>query len=191
MLAPVLITPPTDLPVSLDEVKRHLREDFADDDPVLELLLRAAVDRLDGWRGLGIAIVTQTWRQDYPSFDRRCLRIPLGPVASITSITYVDGNKTTQTLAADQYRLLRDARGHFIVPADDVTWPATDCRPDAVAVTYVAGVEAANVPASLKAAILMLVGHFSKNREAVLAGDLAAVPLGVDWLTGPHSRVGI
>ncbi|MDX1101772.1 phage gp6-like head-tail connector protein [Sinorhizobium medicae] len=45
---------------------------------------------------------------------------------------------------------------------------------------------AAPVPASIKHAALLLIGHFYNNREAVSAERLANVPLAVDMLLAPH-----
>ncbi|MDK1372955.1 MULTISPECIES: head-tail connector protein [unclassified Sinorhizobium] len=45
---------------------------------------------------------------------------------------------------------------------------------------------AAPVPASVKHAALLLIGHFYNNREAVSAERLAKVPMAVDMLIAPH-----
>lgn len=42
------------------------------------------------------------------------------------------------------------------------------------------------VPDAVEQAILMLVGHFYENREAVADAKSAAVALGVDRLTAPY-----
>jgi fatty-acyl-CoA synthase len=78
------------MPVTLTEIKAHCRVDGADSDAVLNALIAAAVSHLDGHTGiLGRAMVTQTWRQDFEAFGGR-LRLPLWPVASVTSVTYRD-----------------------------------------------------------------------------------------------------
>lgn len=45
---------------------------------------------------------------------------------------------------------------------------------------------AAPVPASIKHAALLLIGHFYNNREAVSAERLAKVPATFDMLIAPH-----
>lgn len=189
MIAPVRVTPPATTPVSLAEAKLHCHVDHDDDDSLITTLIAAATEHLDGWAGLlGRAMVTQSWRQDFCRFG--CLRLPL-PAASITSITYHDANGDQQTLSTDIYDLFADARGSFVDLKPDQSWPGTQTRHDAVSVTFVAGSGAADVPAPLKAAVLMLTAHLYLHREAVGDGTLAALPLGVASLIAPYRRVGV
>lgn len=192
MLAPVRTVAPTDTPVSLTEVKAHCRVDGSESDTVLTAYLAAAVDHLDGYAGiLGRALVTQTWRQDYCGFAPK-LRLPLGPVASITSVTYFDADGVSQTLADTVYTTLADSRGAYLALKPDQVWPSTYRRADAVSVTFVAGTSAVAVPAAIKAALLLLVSHWNENREAVVTGTIAtALPFAVDALIAPHRRVGV
>jgi uncharacterized phiE125 gp8 family phage protein len=96
MFRPVLIIPPAENPVSLDEVKRHCVVDFDDDDAQLEALRDAAVSYLDGFRGiLGRGIITQTWELEL-SGAPRCIQLPV-PDVSAARIVYAggDGSETT------------------------------------------------------------------------------------------------
>jgi uncharacterized phiE125 gp8 family phage protein len=190
MLAPVRVSQPTTTPVSLIEAKAHLRVDHNDDDTLIGSLIAAAVDHLDGWSGiLGRALVTQTWRQDFADFG--CLRLALGPVASIEKIEYFDGDNANQTLADTVYTHFTDARGSYVDLKPDQSWPGTYSRPDAVSVTYVAGVPVNDVPAALKAAILLMVGNWYANREATTETTMTELPLGAYALIAPYRRVGL
>jgi len=156
---------PTDTPVSLTEVKAHCRVTDNDDDAVFTALLATATDYLDGPYGLiGKCMVTQTWCQRLEEFDD-CIRLTVGPVASVTSITYYDADNAQQTLATSVYELNRDTLGSYITLKPDQTWPTIYNRNDAVAITFVAGVAAADVPDTLKTAVLMLVSHWDENRD--------------------------
>lgn len=192
MLAPVRTAAPATNPVTLASAKAHLRVDHFDDDTSIELLISAATAHLDGYTGiLGRALVTQTWRQDFPAFTD-LLRLPLRPVASITSVTYYDADNTQQTLAGSVYGLFADALGAYVALKPDQTFPSTYARRDAVSVTYVAGVADSAVPAAIKHAILLLVGHWYANREAVNVGNITTeLPLAVDALLRPYRAVGI
>lgn len=161
MLSPVRVSPPAETPVSLAEAKAHLRVTSSDDDALIGALIQAATDWLDGWCGiLGRALVTQTWRVDLCAFPAcRWLRLPLGPVQSITSVVYSDAADDEQTLDAASYSLHVEASGPVILFSRDAVWPSTYRRPDAVRVTLVAGYgDAADVPAPIKTAILLMVG---------------------------------
>lgn len=183
MLAPVLITPPGDLPVSLDLAKMHLRIDHDDDDVLISSLINTAVDHLDGWTGvLGRCLVEQAWRQDFDALAR-CLPLPLGPVIEIVSVDYVDANGSEQTMDPGDYLLRTDAGGRSVIELK--LWPSSR----SASVTYKAGFS--TVPAAITTAILMLVAHWYANREATVPGDIAIMPMAVDSLLAPYRRVGV
>jgi uncharacterized phiE125 gp8 family phage protein len=193
MLAPVRTVAPEDTPVSLLEAKAHCRVDYDDDDTLIAALIDAATAHVDGWTGvLGRALVTQSWRQDFHCFGCR-MRLPLRPAGSITEIAYYDRDNIQQTLSADVYQLLTDASGPFVSPQPGQVWPGSYGRADAVSVTFVAGYgDADAVPAAIKAAILLIIGHLYENREATVVGVSAqTLPMAVDALLAPYRRVGI
>lgn len=181
---------PAATPVSLAEAKEHLCVDYSDDDNLIGLYLNAAVAHLDGDEGiLGRALVTQTWDQtidDFPHGDD--LALMLAPVQSVTSITYRDMDGNTQTFPAESY-MLRNRHGlTWIHLKDDYTWPETDDEPDAVTVRFVAGYgDATAVPAALKAAMLLHIGHMYENRESVVIGQsVTGLPMAYDALVAPY-----
>ncbi|ODA67669.1 Phage gp6-like head-tail connector protein [Methyloligella halotolerans] len=190
MLAPVRITAPDAAPVTLAEAKAHCRVDHNDDDTLIGALIASATQYFDGYTGIvGRALVTQSWEQRFAGFG--CLRLLVGPVTSVTSVTYFDGNNEEQTLADTVYQLFTDARGPYLDLQPDQSWPSIYARRDAVSVKYVAGDEVAEVPAPLKSAILLMVGHLYEHREAVTDVSLGAAPLAVDALIAPYRRVGL
>lgn len=193
MLTPVRTVAPTATPISLAEAKRHLSVTFDDDDALISLYIDVATAHLDGYSGiLGRALVTQTWRQDFCAWSGE-LRLPLAPVASITSVKYSDSANAEQTVNSADYALINDERGPRVTFKNvSFTYPALyDDREDRVRVTYVAGYgAAADVPYTIKAALLLMVGHWYRNREAVAVGQTVAdLPMGVDALLAPMRRV--
>lgn len=191
MLSPVLIEGPASAPVSLEDAKAHCRVDHSDDDGLIAALIDAATAHLDGYTGiLGRALVTQTWRQDFSRFGS-CLRLPIAPVSQVSAVTYQDVDGVSRTADPAIYDLLADARGPYLALRSGASWPPTYRRPDAVSVTYIAGAEPDAVPTPIKQAILLTIGHWYENREAVSAGDAREVPLAVTALTAPYRRVGV
>lgn len=181
MLAPVRTIAPEITPVSLDDVKRHLRVDHSDDDALITALIAAAVDHLDGWTGiLGRCLVEQTWRQDFEQFAS-CLPLPLGPVIKIVSVTHDAG-----TVDQASYSLVTDAGGRARA---EFASGASVAGP--VSVSYEAGSPVADVPAALKVAILLMVGNWYANREASTEAAMTELPIGVNALIAPYRRLGV
>lgn len=197
MHRPVLITPPAIQPVTLAEAKLHLRVDHNDEDTLIESLIRAATEHLDGWTGiLGRCLVEQVWRQDHDRFAREMI-IPLGPVIAIQSITWRDPAGQLSTVPSGCYDLRTDEAGNAIIRFDaDYVFPINLLESRAVAITFKAGYETnpgppttSTVPDPLKVAILLLVGHWYQNREAVSAAGMTSLPFAVEALIAPYRRM--
>lgn len=175
-----LVTAPTELPVSLATAKVHCRVDHDDDDALILGLIEAATSHVDGWTGiLGMALEPQVvrWRlgRTFSPMPRGVLTLPLGPAVSIGSISYVDDAGADQTVAPAGYELV----GERLHPVGE--WPSgTD-----FVVTYTAG---RGTPQSVRQAVLLLVGHWYRNREATTAGGEVNLPHAVDALLTPWRR---
>ena len=192
MLTPVRSTPPSAAPISLDDVRGHLRIDHSDEDPTLQLYIDAATGYLEGCTGiLTRALVTQSWVQSYPVFTDPIL-LPLGlqPVQSVTAINYYDELGADLVVLDTLYRLVHAELGPRIERTGDTAWPLTAVRDDAVRVEFIAGDEPAAVPAPIRQAMLLLVGHWYANREAVAPGTYAEIPYAVHALLIGHARIG-
>ncbi|MCV0371079.1 head-tail connector protein [Filomicrobium sp.] len=195
MLRPVLVTPPVVAPVSLAEAKVHLRVDFDDDDTLIAALIDAAVAHLDGWTGvLGRPMINQDWRQDYIDWPASgFLRLPF-PNVSSAALTYFDPDNVGQTVDTALYELIEDARSSVIRVKDGFPCPAVNNdRADAVQVTMTVGYGAAagDVPAAIRAAMLLIVGHLYEHRESVAESSLAELPFGAMALIAPYRRIGV
>jgi hypothetical protein len=154
-LTPTLVIAPVSGPVTLDEVKAHLRVDSSDEDGQIAILIAAAVGYLDGWRGiLGRAIMPQTWRVTVESSGAYVL-----PMPDVTSATF--GGDTLEVSAS--------CVGPVVVVSD-----AGD-------IDFTCAMDAAQL-AVAKVAILFLVGHWFANREAVSVGSTAVLPMALDML---------
>lgn len=164
-----LITPPASPVVSLNELKRHLRVDFADDDQLIAQLEAAAVGHLDGWRGvLGRAILTQVWRQEFCAWGD--LQLALPDVSAVT-VTYLDDANAEQ---AATVAVMRPSDAGFIVEADGPT-------ASRIFVNMTCAMTQPHLQTA-KTAIMMLVAHWYKNREAVAGSGMESIPLGADAL---------
>ncbi len=193
MIRPVQTAAPAELPVTLAEAKAQANISHADDDTLITSFIEAATAVLDGYSGvLGRCIVSQQWRQDFTDWAWR-LRLPFPDVSSVT-ITYEDQDNQAQTVSADDYEVIEDARGSVVVFRDAFEEPGLyDDKVAPVHVAFTAGYgDAADVPANIKAAIKLLVAHFDANREAVGTGvSFEELPMGVQYLANPHRRVAV
>jgi uncharacterized phiE125 gp8 family phage protein len=183
-------------PVTLAEAKRQLRITFADDDVLIANLIVAARQRCEteqdrcylttGWN---LVIETfpmvlndqQMWMR-----NQNVIVIDKGPVTTIGNITYVDAAGTTQTLTSGTDFLVRTGDPGAAAPYPVTRmWPYTRSQLDAVTVPFTAGygTTAASVPASIKAAILILMANLYENREAVVIGTISSsLPYGLQYL---------
>ncbi len=194
MLKPVRTVAPAVEPISLQEARDRLRIDHNEEDPLIASLIAATTAHLDGLSGtLGRALVNQTWVQKFPRFPSGAVfGLVLAPVQSIESITYFDTDNVQQTLDTSVYALLDDEFGPFATLQAGRAWPATFARADAVSITYVAGYGPSgdDVPAAIRHAMLLLIGHWYENRESVVIGTTTVqVPLAVQALLGPYRRI--
>jgi uncharacterized phiE125 gp8 family phage protein len=158
-----LITPPASTPVTMAEVKDYLRVAHNDEDIQILQYIRAATSYLDGRLGvLGRCLITQTWEITLDAFPPGEIELPLPPVQSVTSVTFVDPAGTTATVPANDYTVDTASATARIVPKTD--WPDTAETVNAVTIRFVTGTEPVNVPGALKDAVLVLVAARYNDR---------------------------
>lgn len=194
-MAQSLITAPTIEPITLVEAKAQCRGEVDDDDGLIAGFIITARQHLE--TETRRAFMTQAWDltldYDWPrervlSSLRPRIVLPRPPVQSVTSISYIDTAGATQTLAANQYKLAKANTGEwFIEPAYGAIWPSVRSEMAAVTVRFVAGYGSnpGDPPEPLRQAMLLLIGHYFENREAVAAGTLTELPLAVASLVFP------
>jgi uncharacterized phiE125 gp8 family phage protein len=179
------VTPPAKEPVSLAEVKLHLRVDDDADDTLIGALVTAAREVVEAISGR--ALVTQTLEMVQDGWPIiRYIRIPRPPLQSVVSIKYTDSSGTEHTLDEAVYFVDAESEPGRIALRSGQSWPATALQElNAVRIRYTAGYgDAEDVPARFKQAILLLVGHWYENREDAQpnAATMAEIPHGVNAL---------
>lgn len=175
--------------VSTSDAKAHLRVTSSDEDTLIGTIVEAAVRHVEDV--CGRALFTQTWTATFDGFPDGELVLPRPPVASITSVSYVDEDGATQTLASNAYEKDLGSEPACLWPVYGTTWPATRAQRGSVTVVYVAGVAStSSIPKPIRQAILLLVGHLYENREAVNIGNIVTtMPMAVDALLAPYRMV--
>lgn len=180
-----IYTAPTCTPITVLELKDHLRLIESDEDAYLGNLIKAATEmvQVETQRSL----ITQTIKQYRNAFPVGDILLERGKIQSITSITYVDGDETTQTLDSSTYELKTGKEPHRAALADGESWP-TDLSDtgDAVCITSVAGYGSSpeDVPETLRLAIMTLAAHWYVQKTP-LGANANALPYGFEYMVGP------
>lgn len=181
-----LVTAATADIVTLAEAKAHLRVSFDDDDDYITGLRAAARDWLSGedsW--LGCSVVEAGWELTMSSFPAGEIRLPKAPLKTVDGVFYTpsDGGAEVELTG---FRTL-DAgikAGGYILPAKNTDWPETDNEPGSVRIAFTSGF--ATLPASIKHAAQLMIGHWYENREAATEANMEDMPLAVDALLYPY-----
>lgn len=179
-----LITPPATEPVSSSEAKLHCRVDGSTEDTLITALITAARQFVEN--DTGLALITQTWSVYLDAWPNTLL-LPHSPASAVTSITYTDEDGVTATLDAAAYTVRTGFTPVRVVFDADALPTVTLADFGAITVTYTAGYGAASaVPQPIRQAMLLLIGHWYRNREAVAAGNMGPLSLAVDALLAPY-----
>lgn len=184
---------PASEPVTLTEAKLHLRVETSvtTEDNWITASIQAAREVVETVTNRALISQTVVLKlQRFPSGIP--IWLPRPPLISISSVAYIDANGTSQPWAATTGYDLAQPSGPKatyarIYPAYGTQYPQTRDQMEAVTITYLAGyANAAAVPQGIKNAMLLLIGHWYANREAVNVGNITTeLPLGVASLLGP------
>jgi len=180
---PVVTVAATTDPVPLDLAVAHTRIEPNDtEEALLEFYLKAATAHVEEY------VSTPLSRRTVQiAADGFCdlARLPIAPVASITSITYDDTAGVQQTLAPSVYRLFSYDLQASVELQSGQQWPGS--KPgERITLTTLVGYD--KCPYDVTAAILLMTAHMFNNREAVGANTAAEMPMGVAALLCNHRR---
>lgn len=200
-----VVVPPTEEPVSVADAGAHLRLDAYGsppeypDEALLTTLIPAAREYVEGLSGL--VLTPKTLEMTGRSFDSLCrwpgdlgILLKTSPITGVESVRYVDGNGDEQTMTGSDWQLDSYAIVPTLFPAYGVsTWPSSRDEPNAVRIRFTAGYAAVTgsptaevIPQSLRAAILLMLGHLYENREQTTGIKLEEIPLGIQALIEPY-----
>lgn len=183
----ITITGPVAEPVSTQQAKDHLRVSFDTDDAEIAAMVTAARVAIESRSGMRlftqiIEVRADEWEELADPDRSDVLRLRVSPLQSITTVKYYESvNDTDTLLAAADY--VTDLLG---VPARiqiKNTWPATNDYIGNIRIRCVAGYSTVKaIPAHLRQAVLLLVGHYYENREATTDLKLMQIPEGINAL---------
>ena len=151
-------------PISVTDLKAHLRIDSAAEDAALASLIITA--RLQIEAALALALITQSWSWTFDRWPRRAsVELPISPVQQINSVLiFQSGGPVTMLPSA--YILDGHSIGARLIARDN--WPPPSVAALGIGIQLVAGFGAtpAEVPAAIRQALLVLAAHWYNRRDA-------------------------
>lgn len=171
----IVLTPPAAEPVTLGEMKQHLRLSSDAEDEVITALLTTA--RVAAENFTGAAFITQDLRLLLDRAPPQLLELPRTPVSAVTAVT-VDG-LAVEAYTVDLPTARLDLRG--------LPQPLAAMAGIHIDFTAGYGAEAAAVPPPLRQGIRQLAARLFENRgEGV---DTALTLSGAASLLQPYRRM--
>ena len=179
------VSPPAAEPLTLDEAKAVVRQDFSIEDGLLSSIISSARARVETFtRRRLISQQVQLRLDGLPA----SITIPCDPVISLGAVTYLDPDGVTQEMPDIGLRLVESSLPARLVWDRNSSLPNIMAGQDTVRINLTVGygTDATSVPADLLAAMRLLVAHYFVNRSAVIDGGATELPLGVQDLLLPH-----
>ncbi|HWB46507.1 MAG TPA: head-tail connector protein [Hyphomicrobiaceae bacterium] len=187
----VLSSGPAVEPVTLADAKAQLRVDGTADDTLIASLILTS--RLHVEAGLGVALNTQSWSYFLDAWPPGAqVVLPLRPVQSVAAVRLYADDESVQTVPAETYLLDLDQQRPRLVRRGATVWPVPSRSANGIEIAMVAGYgdNAADVPAPIRQAILLLTAHWYDHRSPFEVGTVAApVPPMVSELLAPYRAV--
>ena len=183
-----LITPPSIEPLTLQDVKNHLRIDHDHEDELLMDTLKAARQYVEF--SSDQKCITQMWRQyENKIHTNYTVSLKINPIISVSSVVAFDADGNASTLAPESYDLLRGEDTPTLQLTDSL---APNLAANGFEIDVVAGFGdlGIDVPDTLKRAMLLLVAHWYEFRGAVSPQDQpVSLPAGFDVLLAQFKRI--
>jgi uncharacterized phiE125 gp8 family phage protein len=179
------VAPPAAEPLTLAEVKAHLRLDGAVEDDLLTALIVAARAHCEALTGL--SLITRSLRLYLDGWpETGVIQIASGPVQTVENVTVYDASGAASSVSLSGHVLDAASVPARLVLAET---PAPGRALNGIEIDFAAGFgeTGADVPDALRRAMLMHVALMYELRGAV-AADMqpAAVPVGYDRLIAPY-----
>jgi len=194
-----VITHATGRLLSLDTCREHLEvvpidgdsdNETHPDDALILGMLDAAVAHAEQFTGLSLMV--RTWEAAMDELPAAGFELPRPPFIELLSFSAVndsDGEFDAASYLVDDYGTPEQP----VVLRPTTTWPIVVKAPNTVKVRYRSGYQseenpdsdAPPLPRSLRAAILLVLGHLYENREDSVEKALASIPNGAEALMRP------
>jgi uncharacterized phiE125 gp8 family phage protein len=172
-----LVTDAAVEPIDLDTARLHVRVDHTASDARLTSLITAARQWCENHTG--VAFLPQQWDfylQEWPRNPADRIYLPRATVRTVDQFEITLSDETTQTVSSTLYKVDTAGTPGCVALRYACIWPSVVLSTlNGIRVRYTCGSwdAPADVPETLKAAMLLLVGHWYEHPEAVTLGAMA------------------
>ncbi len=160
------------MPITLAQVKSHLRLEHADEDEYLGFLIQGATESVQ--HHMGRSLMMQTWQKVYyqeQSYSNQISKQPILPnLVSLPSPPFV---KITQMMGCKKGEVPQEIKHYRVKFRGDLAVVEIDQAFVKVDIIYEAGYgdRPEDIPADIKQVILQMVGLFYQKRQSFLLAD--------------------
>ena len=168
--------------VDTEDMKLYLKVDTTADDSLIEDLIKAATSSCQEYTNRFFITTEITQYGDNWSDVSELFKSPVQ--AALFNVKYWDTAGILQTLGTTKYTLDNVSQPARLVPSPDESWPSIIDGLNAIEINYKVGVDSADdVDNAIKQAVLLTVGHWYQNREAVIVGrQVNEMPMSAKYL---------
>lgn len=189
-----LVIAPAVEPVSVDELRAHLRLDSTADDTYLADLITGAREFVEGETRR--ALVEQTWAlflDRIPQRDvmgwwdgvregaitmesARSIELPISPLVSVDHVKYYSDDNVATVWPSTNYHVDTASKPGRLSLRTSGVWPVFTRPTNGLEIQYKAGhgSQAGDVPAALRQAIKIIAADWYENRESVIIGTISS-----------------
>lgn len=169
------LTPPVAEPLSLAEIKAHLRVETDAEDGLLASYLIAAREAVE--RYLRRALISQGWRLVLDLWPEGPVRFPRPPLLAVDAVRVFDADNVASLVDPARYHVESRAEPGFLLPTDGESLPRPGRRHGGIEIDFTAGFGEGwnDVPAAIRQALLMMIAELYEHRgraSPVIAGEV-------------------
>tara|TARA_R100000278_G_scaffold123252_1_gene112269 strand:+ start:870 stop:1445 length:576 start_codon:yes stop_codon:yes gene_type:complete len=176
-----VVTAATGNILTSNEVKTHLKVDTTADDNLIAALIVACTNSAQEYTN---RFFLETTLDMFADEWKEISTLLKSPVTSVDSIKYYDQDDNQQTLDTSVYAFDMVSMPARIFLKPNQTFPVLSERKNAIEVRYKVGVSSASdVDQAIKQAVLLTIGNYYENRQAVVTGTIATeLPMNAKFL---------